>query len=275
MLNSAEIKTQLFEALKSKYGHREAENIAAYYLDAYRDRISDDQLTRKKLSNDIELLLDDTPIQYLTQTSFFYGHRFYVDSNVLIPRAETEELVHWVISDYKRSNKELTLLDIGTGSGCILLSICKAIPNVTGTALDISSEALSVLAVNAERLGIANTSALCIDVLKDDLSDVDQTYDIIVSNPPYILMKELGRVGQNVMGIEPEEALFVHGKDPLVFYERILKLSQSKLKPDGCLYFETSDLYHEQMVEMVQKYTSTYEFRRDLQGNWRMLKVQF
>ena len=274
MLNSVEIKHQICLDLNLKYGLREAENIAAYYLDAYRDKISQGLVTQEKLSDDIGLLLQDTPIQYLTQTSFFYGHNFHVNSHVLIPRPETEELVHWVISDYKSSEGQLCMLDIGTGSGCILLSICKSLPHLLGTGIDISSEALSVMGINAERMGIA-TRALCIDVLKNDLSDIDQTFDIIVSNPPYILMKELGRMGENVIGIEPEEALFVHGQDPLVFYDRILQISQSKLKPDGYLYFETSDLYHEEMEELVQRFSSKYEFRRDLQGSWRMLKVQF
>ena len=253
--------------LTTLVGEREAENIAKYYVDA----ILDWPLGEKKLEGDIDRLYAGVPVQQVTGVSFFYGHRFIVNEHVLLPRPETEELVYWIAQDYKSSPSPLRILDIGSGSGCILLSLMRAISNVDGVAIDVSNEALSIVESNAESFGL-EVQCIQADILEADLS-VHQPYDIIVSNPPYILRSEGERVQDSVHSHEPNVALYVHNEDPLQFYRRILELSKTALEPDGALYFETSDLFHEDLKELVSKSGFQFEFRRDLQGKWRMLNV--
>ena len=257
------IKSSLLETV----GDREAENVAKYYVDS----IAMWPLSEEKLYADVEKLIEGMPVQYITEVGFFYGKRFRVNENVLIPRPETEELVHWIIQDYKGVQEtELSIMDIGVGSGCILLSVLNDV-KATGIGIDISKEALRVCSDNAEKLG-HSVELHCADILKD--FHLDRTVDIIVSNPPYILRSD-NRVQQTVDKYEPDVSLYVDGNDPLVFYKRIIDFGETYITKGGHLYFETSDLYHAELESFIVSKEMEYEFKKDLQGNWRMLRIAF
>lgn len=261
---SKEKKKLLYNALVPIHGEQEANNIVAYYNDAVTD------VSESKFKEDIDKLSNGEPVQYVTNTSFFYGHQLYVDYQVLIPRPETEELVHWLITDI--AQREVSILDIGTGSGCILLSVLHQCSHAEGLGIDIEEQAEKVYRRNAGILSV-NAAFQVLDILNDkELVRLDK-YDIIVSNPPYILEKEKDRMGESVIKHEPHEALYVDENDPLLFYKRIMRVGEEILKPNGVIYFETSDLYHEDLLAFVQNSTYEYEFKKDLQGNWRMLKL--
>jgi len=266
VLNKYKSKELLKKALLNKYGRREAENVTNYYIDAHT------RLTSCDLESDIEKLLQGIPVQYVTKRAFFYGYKFIVNESVLIPRPETEELVYWIETDMKQINQNRTILDIGSGSGCILLSLMHKNENLQGTALDVSVNALDVVKENAKLMNLKPQLKQC------DILDTSQfvrlgNFDVIVSNPPYILKTELQRMDQSVITFEPEISLFVDQDDPIVFYKSILALGQTNLNPKGCMYFETSDLYHEELEAAVISAAYKYEFRKDMQDKWRMLKV--
>lgn len=266
MVDWHKVKLQIIAELKYDYGSREAENIARYYADAKRgaDNSSDN------ISQDINLLKKGIPVQYVTGTSYFYKHEFYVDPSVLIPRPETEELVGWIISDIVEA-QAIDIIDVGVGSGCILLSVIKEIDYEHAFGLDVSEAALEVFIKNAAKLDLICTPILC-NILTER---IDQKFDVIVSNPPYILNTERARMDDSVVIHEPDVALFVDNDDPLIFYKAIIEFAKSNLKPEGSLYFETSDLYHEKLELLIGENNLGSEFRKDMQGNWRMLKLSF
>lgn len=272
-MNRVEIKKQLIITLSGVYKGRELENVISYYLDAKLSSASSIELS--ELNEDIAKLNNGQPVQYVTNTAFFYGHRFYVDPSVLIPRPETEELVYWITQDLKNQNLDKPdILDIGTGSGCILLSIAKELPACTAYGMDVSQAALEVMCKNAEQLGIA-VQALEVDILQYEKAINQRKFDIIVSNPPYILKTEMGRMDNSVVRFEPDVALYVEKDDPLIFYKRIIEFSKTQLKEGGALYFETSDLYHAALEAIAESKASSYEFKKDMQDNWRLLKMVF
>ncbi len=248
-------------------GIREAENIAKYYVDS----IPVWPITKQMLDSDLKKLVEGMPVQYVTGFGFFYGKQIRLNEHVLIPRPETEELVHWIIQDYKRVlGTKLSILEIGVGSGCILLSLLDNV-NATGIGIDISKEALKVCSDNAVHLG-HSIELHCADILKD--FSLDKSVDLIVSNPPYILRSD-NRVQQTVDKYEPDISLYVDGNDPLVFYKRIVDFGETCIKKGGHLYFETSDLYHAELESFIVSKEMEYEFKKDLQGNWRMLRISF
>ncbi|NNE25752.1 MAG: peptide chain release factor N(5)-glutamine methyltransferase [Saprospiraceae bacterium] len=256
----------MLEVLHPIYGLREASNIVAYYFDAVDDHLAVDQ------QRVLELFSKGVPVQYIAKTAFFYGHEFYVDNRVLIPRPETEELVHWIITDQKHKNNSFTILDIGSGSGCILLTVLLKYPDAKGTALDISADALDVCQKNADKFKVP-VSIMNKDVFNVKQDGLAHKYDVIVCNPPYILIDEKERMDDHVFHHEPEEALFVEGSDPLVFYEYIISNLEAWLTQGGAAYFETSDRYHEDLNSIVKEYGLQGEFKKDMQEKWRMLKV--
>ena len=257
----------MMEVLHPIYGLREASNIISYFFDSIKGQMNFNQ------NEVLDLFKSGMPVQYVVNNAFFYGHEFYVDDRVLIPRPETEELVHWIITENKDNNGQLSILDIGAGSGCILLSLLMKIKQSKGTALDISSDALDVCQLNATKFECD------INIINQDIFGFQEDgpggkYDIIVCNPPYILVEEKPRMDDHVIRHEPEQALFVQGNDPLVFYEHIIAHLRNWLKQGGVAYFETSDLYHNDLMSIVDDYDLKGEFKRDLQERWRMLKVR-
>ena len=267
-MNQSEIRSYLTETLSHLTG-RELNNLISYYLDAHQQLAS--ALKREKLEKDIQALKEGIPVQYVTGITFFYGHRFITNSGCLIPRPETEELVHWIVKDNK-SKSSFRIMDIGVGSGCILLSVMSALNNteLEGWGLDISLPAINVFNSNAKMLNL-KVHPLLADIRMHQ--ELPSDLDCIVSNPPYILSEERDRMDKSVLEYEPEIALFVPGEDPLFYYKRIMDLGLTLLKPQGVIYFETSDLYHNELLDSIDTNQYSPTFRRDLSGKWRMLKL--
>lgn len=187
-------------------------------------------------------LLTYEPIQYVLGKTSFYGLDFSVNSKVLIPRPETEELVAWILKD-ANPNQPLKILDIGAGSGCIAISLAKHLPQAAVYALDVSPEALSIVQQNAKQHEVQIT---CIEANVLEWTSADGSFDIIVSNPPYVRELEKKFMAPNVLEHEPHLALFVENDAPLLFYKSIVELSKINLKKDGFLYFEINEYLGEE-----------------------------
>ncbi len=224
----------------------------------------------EKLQVVVDELLVGTPIQYLTGSAHFFGLEFFVDNRVLIPRPETEELVQWIIDDNLKT-KDLNILDIGTGSGCIAISLAASIGQAQVEACDLSDDALIVAELNAKK-NRANLRFFRLDILAEDLSN--GPYDIIVSNPPYVTEKEKSLMQKNVLEHEPHTALFVHDNNPLLFYEAIATKAFKALKPNGKLYLEINENLGDKTVNCLQKSGFTnIELRKDMREKDRMIKA--
>lgn len=211
------------------------------------------------------------PIQYIIGETYFYGIPFMVNENVLIPRPETEELVGWIIEDQKKDKQSITILDIGTGSGCIAISLAKKIPEAKVYAMDISEQAIQVARDNAKK------NQVDITFIKSDILEVEelfQDFDIIVSNPPYVRELEKKEMRPNVLDNEPQQALFVSDNEPLLFYKKITDLAKEKLKENGGLYFEINQYLGVETKNMIKsKGFKSVEVRKDLYGNERMIRA--
>jgi release factor glutamine methyltransferase len=216
------------------------------------------------------------PIQYLLGESHFFGLVFEVNPSVLIPRPETEELVEWILKDEnivekQKSNQEIQVLDIGTGSGCIAISLGKNITNAQVLAFDVSEKALEIAQKNAD------TNNLKVNfVLQNILTtkDLPQKYDVIVSNPPYVRMLEKKEISTNVLDNEPHLALFVENDDALIFYRKIGALAKNHLLETGALFFEINQyLAAETKQLMLDLGYVNIELKKDVYGNDRMMKV--
>jgi release factor glutamine methyltransferase len=226
---------------------------------------------RTEVESFIEKLKNFIPIQYILGETVFYGLTFQVNSSVLIPRPETEELVDWIRNENNR-NAGLQILDIGTGSGCIAISLKHEFSNSTVDAFDISEEALETALENAERNKL-EVNFLNIDILTKP--NFDMKWDIIVSNPPYVLEKEKEEIQPNVLNHEPHVALFVPDNDPLLFYRKITGFAQKHLSTNGKLYFEINREAGEATVDLLTGMGFTdIELRKDISGNDRMVKAK-
>lgn len=216
------------------------------------------------------------PIQYIIGSTEFYGLKFLVNEHTLIPRPETEELVSKIISDHSSHahNSTEKILDIGTGTGCIAVTLAKQLSNVQVIAIDISEDALKIAKQNAE-LNEVNVSFIKDDILNYKDLILDQSpFDVIVSNPPYVRNSEKSEIQPNVLDHEPHQALFVDDNDPLVFYRSICEFALDHLKPKGTLYFEINEYLGIDMVELVTSYEfETIELIKDMSGKDRMLKA--
>ena len=208
----------------------------------------------------IQRLKAKEPIQYILHSAPFYGRNYFVDSSVLIPRPETEELVHWVTDDLKHSTHRI--LDVGTGSGCIAISLSLALKNSVVVGCDISEESLKIARRNASQFG-ASVEFRCCDLNCDQFD----SFDVIVSNPPYIGKSEMAEMEENVLDYEPHLALFVENEDPLKPYYALIRGLKS------CGYFEINNAYQKNLEEWLIQQGYRHEFRKDLNGHWRMLKV--
>jgi release factor glutamine methyltransferase len=196
---------------------------------------------------------------------------FEVNPNVLIPRPETQELVSWIIEDYQ-SDESIRILDIGTGSGCIPVSLAKQLSKAEVESWDISEGALEVASRNCERNGV-KVLLRQKDVLK--ATPEGNLYDVIVSNPPYITNKEKVEMESNVLDWEPSLALFVPDEDPLLFYRKIAQLGCDMLKEGGSLYFEINRAYGEETILMLRRLGyNQIELKKDSWGNDRMIKAK-
>lgn len=220
-----------------------------------------------RLRDWVNRLLNYEPLQYIMGYTTFCDHIFYCDSRALIPRPETEELVNWVL-DSADKNSPLRIQDIGTGTGCIALSLALALPESSVVASDISSDALDLARANAKNLDVANVSFLQQDILNPE--DSDDIFDIIVANPPYITPAEMSEMSENVLDYEPHSALFVPADRPLLFYEAIVEYAKKRL--NGALYMEINQYLADEMKALLSDAGfSNVEVRRDMFDNPRMI----
>ncbi len=225
---------------------------------------------QQKIDEVFNRLQNNEPIQYITQQANFFGYDFKVSPATLIPRPETEELVDWVLNEMKKQpQKNWRVLDIGTGTGCIPITIKKEFPLAEVFAMDISTEALNIAKQNAENL---NASVTFIEQNILSTKQLD-SYDIIISNPPYVRNLEKAEISENVLQHEPHLALFVDDNDPLIFYRKITQLAQKSLTENGLLFFEINQYLGNEMQEMVSGYFKSIELKKDFIQNDRMMKA--
>jgi release factor glutamine methyltransferase len=217
-------------------------------------------------------LLKGRPLQYVTGVAWFAGQDYKVNEHVLIPRPETEELVDWVVADCK-DKPELSILDIGTGSGCIPISLKLGLPAAVVTSCDISADALRVAKENARNLK-ADVTFIKTDFLNQKMWYNFAKYDVIVSNPPYIPRSEYEKMHTNVRDHEPEIALFVANEDALVFYRNIAEFAKEHLNEGGNIYCELHKDHAEETERMFKVKGYSTELRADMNGNLRMLKAR-
>ena len=275
-----ELKHNFTETLSEVYPSEEIQSffsiLSEKYLNLARVQITleadkkIDSTALEKFEKALKRLKKQEPIQYIVGDTEFYGLTFNVNKNTLIPRPETEELVEWIIEDSvseKRSN--YSILDIGTGSGCIAISLVKNLTSATVSALDYSFEALKTAEENA-KLNNVRVQFFQKDILK--VGTLPQQYDVIVSNPPYVRELEKLEMQSNVLDHEPASALFVSNSDPLLFYRTIARLSLRYLKPNGKLYFEINEYLSEELIDSLkQEGYPIIELRKDFRGKDRML----
>lgn len=210
------------------------------------------------------------PIQYILGETEFYGVPFLVNEHTLIPRPETEELVELIIKDHKKRTDSFQILDIGTGSGCIAISLAKNLPTAQVFALDVSEKALETATRNAQ-INNVNVQFLHKNILETE--DLDQQFDVIVSNPPYVRMQEKEEIQPNVLAYEPHLALFVEDDDALLFYRKIADLAQKNLTKTGKLYFEINQYLGKETVELLENLGfNDVRLIKDIYGNDRIIR---
>jgi len=237
-----------------------------------------DESILSELKNIVKRLQKEEPIQYILGETEFYSLPFLVDENTLIPRPETEELVEWVINEIqeirsKNQDNKLNILDVGTGTGCIPISLAKNLNNVSISAIDVSLEALKKAKQNAI-LNKVDITFLEIDILK--AKELPKKYDFIISNPPYVRELEKIEINNNVLQNEPHLALFVDDENPLIFYKKIADLAKQDLTKNGLLFFEINQYLGKETVDMLhQKGFKNIELKKDFSGNDRMIKATY
>ena len=219
-------------------------------------------------------LKQQKPIQYIMGETDFFGLPFYVNENTLIPRPETEELVDWISRDLTINEcNDLKILDIGTGSGCIAIALAKNFPNAQVFAIDVSEKALATAQKNAIRNEV-NVTFIQKNILETE--NLEQQFNIIVSNPPYVRNLEKVEIHKNVLAYEPHLALFVEDDNALVFYQKITELAAKNLSENGQLYFEINQYLGKEMIKLLAENNfATIELRKDIYGNDRMIKADF
>ena len=225
---------------------------------------------QKQIEQYAEQLLAGKPIQYILAKAWFMGNELMVNEHVLIPRPETEELVEWIISYASIMNKPLSILDLGTGSGCIPIALKLALPNCTLSGLDISKDALAVAQMNAKNLNVS------IDWMEEDILNtaaLDSSYDIMVSNPPYIPLREKKDMQEQVLNFEPSIALFVSNEDPLIYYRAIAKIGKQNLSKNGQLFFEIHYDQGKAIMALLDELNYHAELRQDSFGKNRMIRA--
>ena len=293
MISLKEYKKLFSETLKDIFPSTEIDTFFLYLMEEYlgftrvdlvlQSDFIIDQNTKNLFDRALERLKNQEPIQYILGKTDFFGLPFLVDKNTLIPRPETEELVAWIIDEVEilnnKSSPKISLLDIGTGSGCIPISLAKNIDFAAIYAIDISTKTLEVALKNADSNQVS-ISFFEMDILKTsnlDLLSKDKTqinFDIIVSNPPYVRESEKSAMDKNVLENEPHQALFVSDENPLVFYEKIADLALLHLSRNGFLFFEINQYLRNQTVNMLlKKGFKNIELRKDIFGNNRMIKA--
>jgi release factor glutamine methyltransferase len=273
------LKEEFITALKTDFPEEEARSffflLTETYLQVSRLQLA---LAPDKEINEAEVtkieaaklrLLKHEPIQHILGETEFFSLNFKVNRDVLIPRPETEELVQWILDDFSAINGKVRVMELGTGSGCIAISLAKNLPKSEISAIDISKKALEIAKINAEqnKVGINFFQQ---DILK--LESLPENLDVIVSNPPYVRELEQKEMHRNVLDYEPKAALYVKDDNPLIFYEKITKLGKNSLRAGGKLYFEINQYLASDTEKILQNNGFQTELRKDIYGNFRMLK---
>jgi len=279
-----ELKTHFTSELTSLYASEEVQsffNLLSEYFLKYT-RLDTVMKAAEIISEENQQLFQDAilrlklfePIQYIIGETEFYGLPFKVTPATLIPRPETEELVQWIVDEYKTNsqNASARFLDMGTGSGCIAIALAKNLAYVQVSALDFSEQATQVAQWNA-KANQAPVTFFEFDLLKDAV--LPETYDLIVSNPPYVRELEKKMMQPNVLSFEPESALFVSDADPLLFYRKIAELAKRHLTQNGRLFFEINEYLSKELVELLESVGFwKITVRKDIFGKERMLSCR-
>jgi release factor glutamine methyltransferase len=256
----------IFDQIKSSYSEREAQLLSKYVVDDLFDNTY--HITEEKLQAIIKDLNNQKPLQYISHKAFFYGHEFYVDESVLIPRPETEEIVTLALSNIE-AHKPIKVLDIGSGSGCISISIKKERPNTFVTAIDVSEKAINVAMRNAKALG-TDINFIQKNFLED--KSFDQSFDIVISNPPYITIEERQTMQKNVLNYEPHLALFVED-DALIFYRHIAKWS-IKQNPNVKVFCEINERFGQETCQVFEACGYSHAvLHKDMQSKERIVEA--
>ena len=288
-----ELKTCFFNSLKNIQDEQEIESfffILTEYLHnlkrvdvALNPNFELSEAAIEKWNSILTELKQEKPIQYITGEAWFYGLKFEVNENTLIPRPETEELVEWILnSPITQHQTPITILDIGTGSGCIPISLKSNVPQANVSAIDVSEKALEVAKRNAA------SNKVEINFIQDNILEVEDlsklqtsnsqlptNFDIIVSNPPYVRNLEKQEIKKNVLDYEPHLALFVEDTDALLFYRKIAQLALKNLSPNGLLFFEINQYLGKETVELLESLGfKNIELKKDIYGNDRMVKSE-
>ena len=279
-----EARTVLTKELKNIYDSDELKNIIELVIEHITNMTRAEQVKNKvpyltctqleNLDTITERLKKNEPVQYVLGEAWFAGMKFKVNKNVLIPRPETEELVDWIVKESQKSIVESqNIIDIGTGSGCIPITIKKKLPEANVSAIDVCSEALFTATENAIELS-TEVGFLLLDFLDEEKWKELGQYDIIVSNPPYIKQSEINTMHDRVKEFEPHLALFVPDNDALLFYKKLSAFSSDHLKPGGSLFLEINESLGKQVVNNFRSGGfSNIELRKDMQGKDRMIKA--
>ncbi|NHM03991.1 peptide chain release factor N(5)-glutamine methyltransferase [Flavobacterium celericrescens] len=276
-------KTHFFDSLKNIQDEQEIESFF-FILTEYLHNLkrvdvalnSNFELSDEEVQKWNAILVDlqqEKPIQYITGEAWFYGLKFEVNVNTLIPRPETEELVEFILketSSFQLPASNLNILDIGTGTGCIPISLKANLPQANVSAIDVSEKVLEVAKRNAESNKV-EINFIQANIL--EVEDLNQHFDIIVSNPPYVRNLEKEEIKKNVLDYEPHLALFVEDTDALLFYRKIAQLALKNLSPNGLLFFEINQYLGKETVELLQNLGfKNIELKKDMYGNDRMIR---
>ncbi|MFD0932819.1 peptide chain release factor N(5)-glutamine methyltransferase [Psychroflexus salinarum] len=279
MTNLKVLKKEFLEDLLPVYEANEASTMFAWLAEDLLNLKTHDLLLKTevelkqiqllKFEDAIARLIREEPIQYILGYAEFFGLKLKVNSQVLIPRPETEELVQWILEDPLSSNLQLSIIDLGTGSGCIPIALARHLPEAKIKALDISAEALSLAELNSKE------NKTKIDFIQANLLELEELaeVDIIVSNPPYVKYDEQQGMKRNVLENEPHLALFVENEDPLIFYRKIAELA-SKMIKTPLVYVEINQYLAKETCQLFKDFGfEQVELRKDFRGNDRMLKA--
>lgn len=285
MKSLAEIRNEFIKNLSSQYTLKEIDIIFYALAETYlhKDKITlklgldemqeDSQIKSTLFQTALFHLISGMPYQYVVGYTEFYGCKISVNSHVLIPRPETEELVSWICNDFENKNEELNIIDLCSGSGCIAIALAKNL-KAKVSALEIDEKAINLAKKNAE------SNQVQVDFIQADLLNTGhlikntEKYDIIVSNPPYIREYEKEGMESRVVNHEPSKALFVPDDDPLVFYRSIIDFSLKSMKPQGRIYVEINQDLGEKTRQLFLEYFNYVELKQDISGNFRMIKAK-
>jgi release factor glutamine methyltransferase len=280
MTNSKDLFRELIASISINETKEEKESIVYLFMEKFLNIFRSDIMTERRVMLDeshheriddfIRRINSYEPVQYVIGKCDFYGRPFLVDKNVLIPRPETEELVKEVVNYSKGINRPFRILDIGTGSGCIAITLKLELPYAEVYATDISEDALSIARRNGRLLKV-DVNFVFHDILKQEIPC--NSLDIIVSNPPYVRMSEKVSMSTNVLHFEPHLALFVPDNDPLLFYKAIVDRSEQMLRPGGLIIFEVNEKHGKEVADILvtNKYRSV-EIIKDIFGKERIVR---